>query len=35
METQILFHHACKKYNLQQNPLNETKILQDRIITLL
>jgi hypothetical protein len=30
METQI-FHHA--KYNLQNNPLEETQILQD-IITL-
>jgi hypothetical protein len=34
METQI-FHHA-HKYNLQKkkNPLKETKILQDIIITL-
>jgi hypothetical protein len=31
MQTQI-FHHA-KIYNLQKNPLKETKILQD-IITL-
>jgi len=29
-----LFHHA-KLYNLQKNPLQETKILQDIIITLL
>jgi hypothetical protein len=31
METQI-FH--LQKYNLQKNPLNETKNLQDIIITL-
>jgi hypothetical protein len=29
-----MFHHA-KIYNLQKNPLKETKILQDIIITLL
>jgi hypothetical protein len=32
METQI-FHHA-KNINLQKNPLNETQILQDNVITL-
>jgi hypothetical protein len=32
MEIQIFYH--AKKYNLQRNPLRETKILQD-IITLL
>jgi hypothetical protein len=32
METQI-FHHAKIYINLQENPLKETKILQD-IITL-
>jgi hypothetical protein len=31
METQIF--HSAKKYNLQKNPLKQTKILQD-IITL-
>jgi hypothetical protein len=33
METQI-FHHA-KIYSSSKNPLKETKILQDIIITLL
>jgi hypothetical protein len=32
METQIF--HDAKIYNLQKNPLQETKILQDIIITL-
>jgi hypothetical protein len=26
---------SCKKYNLQKNPLKETKILQDMIILIL
>jgi hypothetical protein len=33
MEIQIFF--TMQKYNLQKNPLKETKILQDIIITLL
>jgi hypothetical protein len=34
METQI-FHHAKELYLIFKNPLNETKILQDIVITLL
>jgi hypothetical protein len=34
-ELQKLEYFAMQKYNLQKNPLKETKILQDIIITLL